>query len=278
MAGSRYAYVRDFELPDPLLMGTFFVLRIDGHAFHKLSDKHEFIKPNDECALQLMDHAARDVMNEFKDICLAFGESDEYSFLFRRSTALYNRRQAKILTTVTSLFTSSYVYNWQKYLPNKELKYPPSFDGRIVIYPSSKEVRDYFAWRQADTHINNLYNTVFWALVLQGGESTTQAHVTLKGTVSSTKHDILHTRFNINYNSLPARFRKGSVLVREQIAPEVTSAEGTESSPDLNNLNITGLPVRKPAKKPKVQFSVEVLHCDIIGDEFWKQRPYLLAG
>lgn len=108
-------------------------------------------------------------MNEFKDICLAFGESDEYrclsrlfqscytslictySFLFRRSTALYNRRQAKILTTVTSLFTSSYVYNWQKYLPNKELKYPPSFDGRIVIYPSSKEVRDYFAWRQADS-------------------------------------------------------------------------------------------------------------------------------
>lgn len=39
---------------------------------------HDFTKPNDERALQLMDHAARDVMNEFKDILLAFGESDEY--------------------------------------------------------------------------------------------------------------------------------------------------------------------------------------------------------
>ena len=36
------------------------------------------MKPNDERALQLMDHAAKDVMNEFKDIVIAFGESDEY--------------------------------------------------------------------------------------------------------------------------------------------------------------------------------------------------------
>lgn len=35
MAGSKFAYVRNFELPDPLLPGTFMVLRIDGHAFHR---------------------------------------------------------------------------------------------------------------------------------------------------------------------------------------------------------------------------------------------------
>ena len=45
-----------------------------------LSEEHHFTKPNDERALQLMDHAARDVMNEFKDIMLAFGESDEYRY------------------------------------------------------------------------------------------------------------------------------------------------------------------------------------------------------
>ena len=47
----------------------------------RLSEAHDFIKPNDERALRLMDHAARDVMHEFRDICLAFGESDEYRFL-----------------------------------------------------------------------------------------------------------------------------------------------------------------------------------------------------
>ena len=49
----------------------------------RLSQDHEFVKPNDERALQLMDHAARDIMHEFKDIVLAFGESDEYRCVWR---------------------------------------------------------------------------------------------------------------------------------------------------------------------------------------------------
>jgi tRNA(His) guanylyltransferase len=35
MANSRFAYVRDFELPDRLLPGTFILFRIDGHAFRQ---------------------------------------------------------------------------------------------------------------------------------------------------------------------------------------------------------------------------------------------------
>ena len=97
MAGSRFAYVRDFELPDPLLPDTYIVLRIDGHSFHRqsktfarrlsrsltfyfyrFSEDHEFAKPNDVRALQLMDEAASFVMESFPDITLAFGESDEF--------------------------------------------------------------------------------------------------------------------------------------------------------------------------------------------------------
>jgi len=117
-----------------------------------------------------MNHAARCVMHELDDIHLAFGESDEYSFLFRKSTDLYQRRQAKIVSTVVSLFTSAYVYYWKDYFPDSSRPlYPPVFDGRAVLYPSDVEMKDYFAWRQADTHINNLYNTSFWALVEKGG-------------------------------------------------------------------------------------------------------------
>lgn len=82
MANSKYAYVRDFELPDPLLPGTFMLFRLDGHSFHRFSDKHGFTKPNDVRALQLMDHAAKDVMTEYPDIVLAFGESDEFRTAF----------------------------------------------------------------------------------------------------------------------------------------------------------------------------------------------------
>ena len=36
MANTKYAYVRDFELPDPLLPDTFILFRLDGHSFHRL--------------------------------------------------------------------------------------------------------------------------------------------------------------------------------------------------------------------------------------------------
>lgn len=57
-----------------------------------------------------------------------------------------------------------------------ELLYPPVFDARCVCYPSLQTIRDYLSWRQADCHINNLYNTCFWALVDSGGMSV-RCHV-----------------------------------------------------------------------------------------------------
>ncbi|KIK02938.1 hypothetical protein K443DRAFT_677102 [Laccaria amethystina LaAM-08-1] len=296
MANSKYAYVRDFELPDPLLPGVFMVLRIDGHSFHRFSEKHNFAKPNDVRALQLMDHAAQDLMEEYPDIVLAFGESDEFSFLLRKSTSLYNRRQSKIVSTLTSLFTSSYVFHWSLYFPDTPLVYPPSFDGRIVLYPRTKEVKDYFAWRQADTHINNLYNTTFWALVQQGGQTTTEAHSTLRGTFAKDKHEILFSRFGINYNQLDARFRKGSVLVREdleeekegEVTKEAMTDEGHDEQPNIKLLNHGVIIARSlkldwkkentrkgKARPPKTK--VVVLHCDVIKDEFWEERNGLLV-
>ncbi|KAJ2918134.1 hypothetical protein MD484_g2247, partial [Candolleomyces efflorescens] len=311
MANSKYAYVRSFELPDPILPDTFMVFRLDGHSFHRFSDVHDFEKPNDVRALELMDHAAKSVMEEYPDIVLAFGESDEYSFLLKRSTSLYNRRESKIVTTLTSYFTSCYVFNWSKYFPDKPLQYPPSFDGRIVPYPAEKHIRDYFAWRQADTHINNLYNTTFWALVLQGGQTTTEAHATLRGTFAKDKHEILFSRFKINYNQLDARFRKGSILVREDVeeprpslnqdglpkqssidaqthsppdpiadseASDTVTMGGTSASPPSEEQKKNEKKEKKGKKaKAKPPTRVVLLHCDIIKDDFWNERPLLLA-
>ncbi|KZO99082.1 tRNAHis guanylyltransferase [Calocera viscosa TUFC12733] len=339
MANSRFAYVRSFELPDPLLPSTYMVCRIDGRSFHRFTDAHVFEKPNDERGLRLMDKAAEGVMHELRDVVLAFGESDEFSFLLRKDSTLYSRRQSKILSAILSIFTSSYVFHWPTFFPSTPLQYPPSFDARIVLYPSEKEVRDYFAWRQADTHINNLYNTVFWALVLKGGLDTAGAHAELRGTVSAQKHEILHSRFGVNYNNLPERYRKGSILVRKppEPAPVVHSmtaprpplhpsasapAEVVSPLPDaawsspsaastsypspLPSAEPFALPVvfsspnttapsasefaevepRKEGKEKKARRQpppwdgtsgdVEVLHVDIIRDEFWEERPWLL--
>lgn len=116
-------------------------------------------------------------------------------------------------------------------------------------------------------HINNLQNTCFWSLVASG-LSTTEANKALSGTDSKNKNELLFSRFNINYNTLPARYRKGSVLVRE--APQ------EETSPPKEG---QGQPVRKAKKiRPYEGTSgeVTVLHEDIIKDGFWKDRPWLL--
>ena len=119
-------------------------------ALCRFSDKHNFHKPNDDRALGLMNKSAESVMQEFKDIVLAYGQSDEYSFVFKRSSTLFCRRASKLLTTVTTYFSSCYVFYWKDYFPDTPLLYPPTFDGRVVLYPSEKNLRDYFSWRQAD--------------------------------------------------------------------------------------------------------------------------------
>jgi len=50
----------------------------------RFSDVHKFAKPNDVRALGLMDQAARDTMELYPDIILAFGESDEYRHVCSR--------------------------------------------------------------------------------------------------------------------------------------------------------------------------------------------------
>ena len=44
----------------------------------RFSDAHNFVKPNDKRALELMDYAALRLMEEYPNIVLGFGESDEY--------------------------------------------------------------------------------------------------------------------------------------------------------------------------------------------------------
>ena len=49
-------------------------------ASDRFSDVHEFVKPNDEQALNLMNSCAVAVVKEFHDTVFAYGVSDEYRY------------------------------------------------------------------------------------------------------------------------------------------------------------------------------------------------------
>lgn len=93
MAKSRFEYVRKFEEDDTCLLNCWMVCRVDGKNFHKLSNRHQFKKPNDDRALNLMNKSACYVMSQIPDIVLGYGQSDEYSFVFKRNANTYNRRR-----------------------------------------------------------------------------------------------------------------------------------------------------------------------------------------
>lgn len=92
MAKSKFDYVREFEQEDCLLPNSWIVVRVDGRNFSKFSEMHGFLKPNDLAALDLMNRAAIMVMEDFREIVIAYGQSDEYSFVFRKDTILFKRR------------------------------------------------------------------------------------------------------------------------------------------------------------------------------------------
>ncbi|KAF2601846.1 hypothetical protein F2Q70_00025322 [Brassica cretica] len=227
-------------------------------GFGRFSDVHEFEKPNDEQALKLMNSCAVAVLEEFEDIHFAYGVSDEYSFVLKRESELYQRQSSKIISAIASLFTSTYVIRWGDFFPHKELKYPPSFDGRAVCYPTYKILLDYLAWRQVDCHINNQYNTCFWMLV-KSGKTKTQSQDYLKGTQTREKNELLSSQFGIEYNTLPLIFRMGSSVFRSKEAVAVK-----------NGVVVSG-------KKPKREGEVVVDHCNIIERGFWEEHPHILS-
>jgi len=261
MANSKYEHVRQYELDDAMLPGCFIVIRVDGKGFTKFSELHDFEKPNDVKALRLMDAAAKAVLVDYPDVRMAFGQSDEYSFVLHKNTTIYGRRSSKLVSLITSCFTSNYTRLWTQVIgEDRPLRCSPTFDGRAVLYPTEELVKDYLSWRQVDTHINNQYNTCFWALVQQGNMTPAQAQELLKGSDAEFKNELLFTQFGINYNALPEQFKKGSVVVRQKRKVVVKMAD-------------SGVPVEREKTEPCV------LHCDIIRAEtggFWDQNPDLL--
>ncbi|KAF5175728.1 tRNA(His) guanylyltransferase [Thalictrum thalictroides] len=146
---------------------------------------------------------------------------------------------------------------WKEFFPQKDMRLTPSFDGRVVCYPSNVNLRDYLAWRQVDCHINNQYNTCFWMLVLKKDKTKKEAQDILKGTQTQDKNELLFQQFDINYSNLPAIFRKGSCVFRDKVE-------------EIVKLTVNCDPVKRSKKK------VVVAHCDVIGDNFWKEHPWIL--
>ncbi|XP_057774974.1 tRNA(His) guanylyltransferase 1-like isoform X3 [Salvia miltiorrhiza] len=253
---TRPEYIKSFQYESRLMLSTWIVVRVDGCHFHRFSDVHEFEKPNDAQALDLMNACAIAVLEEFRDVVFAYGVSDEYSFVLKKDSQLYQRCASEIVSAIVSFFSSTYTMRWNEFFPQKEMKYLPYFDGRAVCYPSCEIIKDYLAWRQVDCHINNQYNTCFWLLV-KSGKSKSDAQSYLKGTQTQEKNELLDQLSGIinYYNTLPPMFRLGSSVYWDKETKMVDDKEGAAG---------------------KSRRIVVVRHCNIIETGFWEAHPHIL--
>ncbi|UZP33305.1 hypothetical protein NXS19_001121 [Fusarium pseudograminearum] len=237
------------------------------------------LKPNDRRALDLMNTAAKAVVTELPDITIAYGVSDEYSFVFHKACTLFERRASKLVSTVVSTFTSNYVYFWSTHFPDTPLSPPlPSFDGRAVCYPSVQNLRDYMSWRQVDCHINNLYNTSFWSLIQVKGLDNKEAEKRLAGTYAADKNEILFSECSINYNNEPEIYKKGSVIFRDYELVDPDSHNITQTIDSQAEPTQQSKTQKEKDKKSRAKARVVVEHVDIIKDDFWDRRPWLLSN
>jgi tRNA(His) guanylyltransferase len=261
----------------------------------RLSKKYNFKKPNDPEALRLMNDAAKAVMSEVTDLVMAYGISDEYSFVFHKDTNLFGRRASKLNSTIVSTFTAYYIGYWLQSNFDSLTPPMPTFDGRCILYPTVGNLRDYISWRQADCHINNLYNSTFWSLITTNGMTNTDAETRLQTTTSADKNEILFQN-GINYNNEDPIYRKGTVLYRDY---ELTAAlEGSSDILEAVVSDTEDATVRddflaqegragtaklskraeEKERKSKERAGIRMEHCDLINNDFWHRRPWILSG
>ena len=146
-----------------------------------------------------------------------------------------------------------------------------------MLYPTTAHLRDYLSWRQADTHINNLYNTAFWALVDRGGVSRRDAESSLRGTSSAQKNELLFSQFSINYNDDEPMFRKGSILIRSSANESSLVLESTANTGKFEPNQRNMCPRSEHNGTKRAARSIEILHEDIIGPKFWERHEDILA-
>ena len=179
---------------------SYFVIRIDGRAFHQFTAGLE--RPYCRALADALDQAALHLCKEMIGCRFAYGQSDEYSFVltdFEREDASlwFDGNVQKIVSVSASVFGAVF----SRAFPSDKIA---AFDSRVMVIPRRSEVENYFLWRQLDASANSLNMLA----------SAHYSHEELVNKTSNEKHDLLHAK-GINWARQPADFKRGRAVVRD---------------------------------------------------------------
>lgn len=160
-----------------------------------------------------MTSAAVKIIKEHHDIVFAYGYNDVYVLVFHNSTTLYKQSQSKLADDFSRAFTQFYKEHWTSWFPSQSLKTSPIFNATISSHASLQHLFACLKNEQRLAHEKNLYNTVLWSLIGKGGRDQFEAETELQNTTEADRNETLFQEFGINYNNMPPRHKKGTVLL-----------------------------------------------------------------
>lgn len=195
---SQYEHRARYTLP----RRTYTIIRVDGKAFHSFTRGLE--RPFDTSFMEWMDYTAKVMCEQIQGTEFAFVQSDEISLLLTdfatiQTDAWFDGNIQKMASVSASIATA-YFNACQLH------KKIAMFDGRVFTIPDPTEVENYFIWRQQDATRN----------AIQMAGQAKFSHKRLQGVNCNQIQEMLFQEFGINFNELPAGFKRGRIIKRTE--------------------------------------------------------------
>lgn len=199
------AYEREYDQKIP--KDSFLVARLDGRSFTRLTKEvcSGLERPFDVRFRDAMVETARHLMRCGFEVVYAYTESDEISLLFAYGASTFERKIRKYVSILAGEASAAF---------SQALGEMGVFDCRMVPLPNLNAVRDYFRWRQEDSHRNSLNAYVYWTM-RDRGMGAREADKVLLNISNDRKKEILADA-GIDYESAPAWQRWGTGLYMEK--------------------------------------------------------------
>lgn len=141
-------YFKEKELSDYLTPKGWFIIRLDGKAFHTYTNKLQ--KPFDSNLSEAMCNTTKQLCSEIQNVKLAYTQSDEISLILsdldsKETSLWYGGNIQKISSVSASIATAHFNRNF-KHIDGK-LAY---FDSRVFKLDNEDDIQKYLIWRQED--------------------------------------------------------------------------------------------------------------------------------
>jgi tRNA(His) 5'-end guanylyltransferase len=212
------------------------IIRLDGKAFHSFTKG--FKRPYDEVFHEAMNNTMKYLCANIQGCKLGYTQSDEITLLLTDYTTLTTdawfgygvQKMCSIAASMATLMFNKYFrdainkkftgtiedFDHFKALSMARDK-GAMFDARCFNIPQ-EEVANCFIWRQQDATRN--------AIQMLG--QTNFTHKELQGKSCSEIQDMLMLQKGINFNDMPAEFKRGVCCVKEEYLLEAPTSEVEE--------------------------------------------------